>query len=145
MFETDDAALRVPFIWKGSAGMEWWFEARGVMWILATACSFVLTPVAYLAQPDVLYAWAPIPAALPKAAVAVVAAVAGAVVFTRWFGKRVKPTTPIRHHVSAVERELRTPRPDDPDINHVTTVAGYDVSSHGAVLYVVSPERDIHA
>ncbi|MGL4177534.1 MAG: hypothetical protein ACRCSN_15820 [Dermatophilaceae bacterium] len=145
MFETDDAALRVPFIWKGSAGMEWWFEARGIMWVLATITSFVLTPVAYLAQPDVLYGWLPIPALFPKAAVALVAAVACAVVFTRWFGRRVKPTTPIRHHVSAVQRELGTPRPDAPDTNHVTTITDYDVADHGAVLYVVSPERDIDA
>ncbi|MGL5852602.1 MAG: hypothetical protein ACRCZD_17625, partial [Phycicoccus sp.] len=76
---------------------------------------------------------------------ALCAAVACAVVFTRWFGRRVKPTTPIRHHVSAVQRELGTPRPDAPDVNHVTTMTGCDVSDHGAVLYVVSPARDIRA
>lgn len=146
MYETDDPGIRVPFVWRHAGGKVWWFEARGVMWLVACFLTVPLVAVTYIVLPDWPLSLIPIPVVIPKAIVAICFGTFTAIRMTRWFGKRVKPTTPIRHHLATVGFELSTPRATDEAVIHLTELpdSAY-AENHGAVLYVTSSQEATNA
>ena len=142
-YQTDDPAHRVKFLWHGNVDTPWWFDARGVMWVLAGFLTVLFTVLFFLVLPSGVFAVWIIPGVIIKALVCLAGGVVCAVLTTRWFGRKVTAETPIRHHITTVTRELSTPRPESGAVRYLTTVPPETaVENYDARLYVT---KDDHA
>lgn len=124
---TDDAARRQEFIWLGPVDMPWPFEARGSAWLWALIVLPIMWVVTYLLTPAFLIervTQAPEPVVvLLKIALSLLVGSGLGVLLVTVVGRRIGPSTPLRHHASMLMHEVSSPRPDAPEVTYRVSVA----------------------